>query len=126
MLKITEEDRKRIKSRIAGHKKYDKKRWGTSVGTISYEEYLEKFIAQEGLCSLTSLPMNLDSLNPEGASLDRINNDEPHTAENTILVHRALNLGRNDTTLEDWCRYLQMLGILNEEWTNFLAVIDAE
>lgn len=112
MKTITEAQRKAIKTRIGNHRFYDKKRFKTNDSTITYEEWLELWIEQEGKCYWTDMAMTLDSGLPTDASLDRLDCSKPHTKENTVLVHKSLNLGRNDTNLNDWVQYLNACGLL--------------
>lgn len=114
-MRFTDEQKKTIKVRIANHRYYDRKRFGTSIGTITYEEWLELYIEQSGTCYWTGKPMTLAEDKPTDASLDRIDCNKPHTIDNTVLVHRSLNLGRNDASLHDWVTYLDSMGLLSDE-----------
>jgi hypothetical protein len=109
---MTEEQRKRIKANVANHKHYDKKRFGTVKETLGYTDWLEKYAMQGGVCYWTAAKMTIGEGKPSDASLDRVDCSLPHTADNTVLCHKALNLGRNDTSLSDWVNYLYSMGIL--------------
>ena len=121
---ITEVQRKKIKSLINNHRHYDRKRFGTSDNTITYEGWLELYIEQQGRCWWTGIPMTIGEGLPSDASLDRLHCDLPHTLDNTVLVHRAVNLGRNDSSLKDWALYLHSCGLLAAEHVRDLQAID--
>ena len=114
-IKITDEKRKKIKMYISNHRGYDRKRFGTHDNTITYEGWLELWIAQEGKCWWTGRQMTIADGLPTDASLDRLHCDKPHTLENTVLVHKAINLGRNDSSMLDWAKYLYSCGLLAPE-----------
>jgi hypothetical protein len=109
---ISEEDRKAIKRLIGNYRHYDKKRFGTNESTVTYEDWLELYIEQGGKCFWSGKQMTVCKGLPTDASLDRIHCDLPHTRENCVLVHKSLNLGRNDTSLADWIEYLYTMGWL--------------
>jgi hypothetical protein len=56
--------------------------------------------------------MTINDDAPTDVSFDRLDCGKPHTYENTVACARAMNLGRNDTSLKDWSLYLYSLGIL--------------
>ena len=108
------EHKRIIKSRIKDYRKYDQKRFGTCKDSITYEEYLELVIEQEGKCYWTGREMQImgDS-KLENVSLDRLHCHLPHTKDNCILCQRALNLGRNDSSIRDWVLWLESMNILS-------------
>lgn len=113
-MEFTTRERKVIQSRINNHRQYDKQRFGTNATTLTYVDFLELYIEQKGKCYWSDKQMSIESNQLADASLDRLDNDKPHTKENCILVMRALNLGRNDATLAEWVEYLSFMGLLSE------------
>lgn len=74
---------------------------------LRYELSKEKIIAmlkdQDYLCAVSGMPFSLEwesGRNPFGPSLDRIENSEGYTEENTRLVLSAVNYGLNVWGLE--------------------------
>lgn len=114
-MKFTPEQRKLIQGRIAAYRRYDKQKFNTVVGSITYSEYLELIIEQRAICYWTGREMTITEGLPTDVSLDRLDNSKPHTKDNTVLCQRAVNLGRNDATVLEFTRWLYTMGILNPE-----------
>lgn len=104
-------------SRIKDYKRYDKSRFGT-VATITYAEYLEMFISQDGLDYWTGRPMTINDGTLTEASLDRVDCNKPHTADNSVLCRRTNNLGRSNTPVMIWLLFLHDEGTLSQALTD--------
>lgn len=115
-MRFTKEQRATIKTRLNAHAKYDNDRFGKSDTSVNYEEYLELAIEQELKCWYSGKPLSVNGESKaREASLDRIDCGLPHTKENTVLCHRALNLGRSDVPYYEWLAYLQEMSVLCQE-----------
>jgi hypothetical protein len=91
----------------------DKERFGTSDATITLTEGKSKFRHQHNRCSLTAIALSIDPTSLGFLSLDAINPDLPHTAENTQWVCLRLNLGKKtfpDSMYREWA-YLAFRGV---------------
>lgn len=106
---------KTLVQRIQGYRKYDKKRWGDCSTSITYDDAIRILIEQQGKCYWTGREMTVNFKQPTDVSFDRLDCSKPHTYENTVATTRAMNLGRNDSSLRDWSLYLYSLGILADE-----------
>lgn len=120
-MKFTDAQKQTIKIRIGNYRTYDKKRFGKYKSSINYEQWLELYIEQAGKCYWTGMPMTISEGLPTDASLDRLDCNLPHTQENCVLVHKSMNLGRNDASVLEWAKYLNMCGLLAEEHKKDLA-----
>lgn len=114
---------KTLVQRIQGYRKYDKKRWGTCDTSITYDDAIRILIEQGGKCYWTGREMTVNFKQPTDVSFDRLDCSKPHTYENTVATTRAMNLGRNDSSLRDWSLYLHSLGILAEEHVESLKEV---
>jgi hypothetical protein len=112
-MRFTQEQRQLIKGRIQAYRRYDLKRFGTCKDSINYEQYLELIIEHKALCYWTGREMTITEGLPSDVSLDRLDNSKPHTKDNTVLCQRAVNLGRNSSTVLEFTRWLYLMGILS-------------
>ena len=92
-MRFTAEQRQLINGRINNYRAYDYKRFGTKKDSITYSEYLELIIEQEGKCYWTGRDMTITEGLPSDVSLD--------------------HLGRNDATVLEFTKWLYMMGILS-------------
>lgn len=78
--------------------------------TVSYEQLLELYNKQGGLCALSKVPMThlKGSGNiPTNISLDRIDNNKDYSVDNVQLVCVQANIMKHALTVEQlmfWCR----------------------
>jgi hypothetical protein len=111
MIQVTAEFKAVMKARINEHKKFDAKRFSTRALTLGYDDILEKLINQCGKCYWTGKPMTFKEGKCSEISIDRLDNDKPHSSDNTVLVQKAMNIGRGDATVEEWLYYLGYMGL---------------
>lgn len=75
------------------------------------EELLWELLAkQQGLCHWTNLPLLLEEpRKPRSVSVDRIDCARGYTKDNVVLACRAANLGRSDSSPEDFAEFIRMI-----------------
>jgi hypothetical protein len=111
MIQITPDFKAVMKARVNEHKKFDAKKFSTRALTLEYDDILEKLINQDGKCYWTCKPLTFREGKCSEISVDRLDNNKPHSAENTVLVQKAMNIGRGDATVEEWVAYLKGMGL---------------
>jgi len=82
------------------------------VFAIDADDVLGRFLAQNGRCALTGMRMSHRHGTRQdrawgSASIDRRDNNRNYTLDNIHLVCRAVNIMKNDMTLEEfgaWCK----------------------
>lgn len=79
--------------------------------TISVENILEIYKNQNGLCFWFKIPMiqSLTKKHPQQPSLDRIDRLKGYTKDNVVLCCYAANIGRNETDVEIWSNFVDVL-----------------
>ena len=114
----TDYSRSYIKTLLRAYGQKDRRKF-PGVKTIDYEGFLELFVKQEGKCFWTGrqmeLPLNDGRRKPSQVSVDRLDNDRPHTLDNCVLVCQSINLMRSNYSMDDWLSFASNLGILSEE-----------
>lgn len=76
---------------------------------ITIEQAWDKFVAQDGWCALSGLPIELEdrSGSKRTASLDRIRSEEGYTLDNIQWVHKDVNMMKRnfpETRFIELCR----------------------
>lgn len=108
---ITGKERTQIKNNIRKHREYDSARFGEQIQadeelrTLTYEEYLEIYIEQEGKCFYTGLPMVIGKKQMNSASLDRMDSSQPHTKWNCVLCALEVNFSKNNFDMDEYLKY---------------------
>lgn len=71
----------------------------------------ELYKKQEGNDYFTKLPLinTIKAYFPFKASIDRLDNDKPHTLDNCVLVCHAGNMGRNEASKEKYIEYVNKI-----------------
>lgn len=79
--------------------------------TISVEDILDIYKNQNGLCFWFKVPMiqGLTKKHPQQPSLDRIDRLKGYTKDNVVLCCYAANIGRNETDVEIWSSFVDVL-----------------
>lgn len=95
----------RLRALLGSSNKYAKQR--KQEFSITYEDLIELWNLQEGLCSITKIPMQLESgtrqnKNYYRISIDRIDNSIGYTRENIHLVCFAVNQMKSDLTMKEF------------------------
>jgi hypothetical protein len=92
-------DRTKLRARQRGHE-----------FTLTKEWLMDRFSAQQGCCLISGLPFDLTNLkgeftkNPYKASIDRIDNSQGYTPENSRIVLTCINLALNEWGLDNFLR----------------------
>lgn len=78
---------------------------------ITVEDILEIYKNQNGLCFWFKIPMlqSLTKKHPQQPSLDRIDRLKGYTKDNVVLCCYAANIGRNETDVEIWSNFVDVL-----------------
>lgn len=99
-------------------KKYRVKRWahylaydanyGEDGEKLTEADVIDLFRHQKGKCYWTGVPMKVSKYrhDPYQPSLDRLDNNLPHTIDNVVLCCLSMNLGRNKTNVIDWQKFI--------------------
>lgn len=79
--------------------------------TLTTSDVLDIFDNQNGLCFWFKIPMipSLTKKHPQQPSLDRINRFKGYTRDNVVLCCYAANIGRNETDVETWKDFIDVL-----------------
>lgn len=84
------------------------KRFGDAADPITKDELIALYLAQNGVCAITGLPMHATSKHKDlSASPDRIDNTQGYQKDNVRLVCARANLMRSNLDDHDfvwWCR----------------------
>lgn len=91
---------------------YDRRHFSSDAMTITTDEIKAMLIAQDMKCSLTGIPFQQiigTRYFPYRASLDRIDNSQGHTKENSQIVLLAINLGKNTCDNEKLKAYVEAI-----------------
>lgn len=85
----------------------DRQRFGSSAGSIHASDLKEIYENQNGTCFYTGLKMTWSGLredqkrNPLAMSVDRRNNQIPHTRENVVLVCLFVNVAKAEWSVDE-------------------------
>lgn len=72
------------------------------------DEIIEsKFQQQNGLCYISKQKLSLIENDWHGLSLDRLDSDKGYTVDNTILVTKFVNTGKNNLPLDIYLKYIK-------------------
>lgn len=79
--------------------------------TLTVSDINEIFENQNGLCYWFKVPLipSKNKKRPQQPSLDRINRDKGYTRDNVVLSCYSANIGRNETDVEEWEKFLKIL-----------------
>ena len=79
--------------------------------TLTVQDINEMFDKQNGLCYWFNVPLipSNDSKHPQQPSLDRLDRTKGYTLDNVVLTCYSANIGRNETSVEDWEKFLILL-----------------
>lgn len=79
--------------------------------TLTVQDINEMFDKQNGLCYWFKIPLipSNDSKHPQQPSLDRLDRTKGYTLDNVVLTCYSANIGRNETSVEDWEKFLILL-----------------
>uniref|UniRef100_A0AAU6VY36 Restriction endonuclease n=2 Tax=unclassified bacterial viruses TaxID=12333 RepID=A0AAU6VY36_9VIRU len=81
--------------------------------SITVEDILSLWAAQEGKCYWLGVPLSEDELpdrHPLKPSIDRLDNSKGYIKDNVVITSTFANLGRSNTTVEDFREFLIILG----------------
>ena len=78
---------------------------------LTVDDVNEMFQKQNGLCYWFNVPLipSNDSKHPQQPSLDRLDRSKGYTKDNVVLTCYSANIGRNETTVEEWKKFLKLL-----------------
>lgn len=79
--------------------------------TLSVNDIEEIYKKQNGLCYWFNVPLKptLTKKHPQQPSLDRIDRYKGYTKDNVVLCCYAANIGRNETDVETWKNFIDVL-----------------
>ena len=79
--------------------------------TLTIDDINQLFQKQNGLCYWFKIPLipSNDSKHPQQPSLDRLDRTKGYTLDNVVLTCYSANIGRNETSVEDWEKFLILL-----------------
>lgn len=78
---------------------------------LTVQDINEMFDKQDGLCYWFKIPLipSNSKKHPQQPSLDRLDTTKGYTKENVVLSCYAANIGRNETDLDAWEKFLNLL-----------------
>ena len=79
--------------------------------TLKIEDIWEIYDKQKGLCYWFKIPLlpSLIKKHPQQPSLDRLDNSKGYVKDNVVLCCYAANIGRNETNIEVWSDFLDVM-----------------
>jgi hypothetical protein len=79
--------------------------------TLTVNDIEEIYKKQKGLCYWFNVPLipTLTKKHPQQPSLDRIDRYKGYTRDNVVLCCYAANIGRNETDVETWKNFIDVL-----------------
>lgn len=79
--------------------------------TLTIDDIVEIYKNQNGLCYWFEIPLipSLTKKHPQQPSLDRIDRFKGYTKDNVVLCCYAANIGRNETDVETWKNFIDVL-----------------
>jgi len=66
----------------------------------------KKLLEQNNKCYISKQPISMETNSWYSLSLDRLNNDEGYTINNTIIVTKFVNIGKNSLQLNEYLKLL--------------------
>lgn len=106
-MKLTTSELRLIRNRINAHRVQDKRKGRNPSNNLTVKDWLAMWEYQQGKCWWTGMPMTI-----EEASVDRLDCNKPHTADNCVLTLASINFKRKDTNVLTYAQYLYELGLL--------------
>lgn len=81
------------------------------VHNLTVGDINEMYDKQNGLCYWFKVPLipSKNKKHPQQPSLDRIDRDKGYTRDNVVLSCYSANIGRNETDVEEWEKFLKIL-----------------
>jgi hypothetical protein len=81
------------------------------INTLTVEDILDIYNNQNGLCFWFKIPLipTLTKKHPQQPSLDRIDRTKGYVKDNVVICCYAANIGRNETDVEVWKNFLDVL-----------------
>ena len=76
---------------------------------ISQEDAWDQYLAQDGRCALTGLPLSLGNPKSMTASLDRVVSTRPYEAGNIQWIYKAIQWSKTDLSDEDYTRFCRQV-----------------
>jgi len=79
--------------------------------TLTVNDINEMFENQNGLCYWFKVPLipSNNKKHPQQPSLDRIDRNKGYTKDNVVLSCYSANIGRNETDIDEWEKFLKIL-----------------
>ena len=79
--------------------------------TLTVDDVIEMYEVQNGLCYWFKIPLipSLIKKHPQQPSLDRIDRLRGYTKENVVLTCYSANIGRNETDVDTWKNFINLL-----------------
>lgn len=79
--------------------------------TLTVADINEMFEKQNGLCFWFKVPLIPSNKlkHPQQPSLDRLDRNKGYTRDNVVLTCYSANIGRNETSVEEWEKFLKIL-----------------
>ncbi len=79
--------------------------------TLTVNDINEMFIRQKGLCYWFKIPLipSDHKKHPQQPSLERLDSNKGYTKDNVVLSCYSANIGRNETDLDTWKNFLDLL-----------------
>jgi len=81
---------------------------GLSFRLTQKQAWLQ-FERQKGLCALSGVPLVLDHLKGQTASLDRVDSTRGYSPNNIQWIHKDLNTMKMDLTQETFLRWVRTI-----------------
>lgn len=78
---------------------------------ITVKDIKELYKKQNGLCYWFNVPLliTLEHKHPQKPSLDRLDRNKGYTKDNVVLTCYAANIGRNETDVDKWKEFVDLL-----------------
>lgn len=78
---------------------------------LTIDDINQMFEEQNGLCFWFKVPLipSNKTKHPQQPSLDRLDRNKGYTRDNVVLTCYSANIGRNETSVEEWEKFLILL-----------------
>lgn len=78
---------------------------------LSLNDIFELYEKQNGLCFWFKIPLkpSLHNKHPQQPSIDRLDRTKGYTKDNVVLTCYAANIGRNESDLDIWKNFIELL-----------------